>query len=103
MTTLCFLLLLAQVHTLDRSRLSEFQKAQIRDAADTYWREVEGSNYWLAPLVSWEMGHRDRRPLTNWTRIVGTAHRDGKNLIVIQELGRQPSHLVLTNLPSAKI
>ena len=108
MKSLVFVFLLGQQifspHSHSVSTLPEREKAAIRDAAGTYWRSVNGSNVWLAPLVSWDMNPGGRpRPLTNWTRVVGIATPHGNNLLVRQEMGRTPMTLLLTNLPPERV
>lgn len=102
MISVCFAVLFAQqVFTPhSASTLPEREKAAIRDASGTYWRSVDGTNIWLLPLVSWDMNPAGRpRPLTNWTRLVGRGSPYGSNVLVFQDVGRQPRVALLSNLP----
>lgn len=94
-----------QHYPLPTKNLSPQQKAAIREAADSYWRAIDGTNVWLAPLVSFDMGIREDRPryLTNWIRVIGRGQKEGKNLLVVQDRGRVPSVLVITNYPAEKL
>lgn len=78
--------------------------SEMKTLADRYWRRIDGTNYWLAGLVSWEANPKNNaRPLPQWQHISGIVHPRNRALLVELDRTPRPNLIVLTNYPMEKL